>query len=109
MKSALFGIGIVIVSLVAAILAASAVWVFWDAWKAVDRDAFRALVSAFAGAFFAYLFVKFADGFKKIYDRKEKNHTSLIRLQHYFNDCLNITSDNLFIAEDCIKVFNEQR
>lgn len=109
MKSALFGIGIAIVSLVAAILAASATWVFWDAWKAADRDAFRALVGAFAGAFFAYLFVRFADGFKKIYDRKEKNHSSLVRLQHYFNDCLNITGDNLFIAEDCIKVFNEQQ
>lgn len=109
MKSALFGIGIAIVSVVAAIVAASAVWVFWDAWKASDRDAFRALVGAFAGAFFAYVFVRFADGFKKIYDRKEKNHTSLVRLQHYFNDCLNITSDNLFIADDCVRVFNEQR
>ena len=109
MKSAMFGIGNAIVSLVVAILAASAAWIFWDAWKAADRDAFRALVGAFAGAFFAYLFVRFADGFKKVYDRKEKNHTSLVRLQHYFNDCLNITSDNLFIADDCVKVFNEQR
>ncbi len=109
MKPTLFGIGIAIVSLVVGILAASAVWIFWDAWKAADRDAFRALVGAFAGAFFAYLFVRFADGFKKVYDRKEKNHTSLVRLQHYFNDCLSITSDNLFIADDCVKVFNEQR
>jgi len=105
----MFGIGNAIVSLVVAILAASAAWIFWDAWKAADRDAFRALVGAFAGAFFAYLFVRFADGFKKVYDRKEKNHTSLVRLQHYFNDCLSITSDNLFIADDCVKVFNEQR
>ncbi|HVS27669.1 MAG TPA: hypothetical protein VHE58_10340 [Burkholderiales bacterium] len=109
MKSALFGIGIVVVSFVAAIVAASAAWVFWDAWKASDRDAFRALVGAFSGAFFAYVFVRFADGFKKVYDRKEKNHTALVRLQHYINDCLNITSDNLFIADDCVKVFNEQR
>lgn len=109
MKSALFGIGIVVVSFVAAIVAASAAWVFWDAWKASDRDAFRALVGAFAGAFFAYVFVRFADGFKKVYDRKEKNHTALVRLQHYINDCLNITNDNLFIADDCVKIFSEQR
>ena len=46
---------------------------------------------------------------KKVYDRKEKNHTSLVRLQHYFNDCLNTTSDNLYIASDCIDVFTDAR
>jgi len=109
MKSVLFGIGIAIVSIAAAIAAASAAWVFWDAWKASDLEAFRALVGAFAGAFFAYIFVRLGDGLKKIYDRKEKNHTSLVRLQHYFNDCLNTTSDNIFIAEECTKVFDESR
>lgn len=109
MKSTLFGIGIAIVSFVAAIVAASATWIFWDAWKASDHEAFRALIGAFSGAFFAYVFVRFADGFKKVYDRKEKNHTALVRLQHYINDCLNITSDNLFIADDCVQIFSEQR
>ena len=109
MKSTLFGIGIAIVSFIAAIVAASATWIFWDAWKASDREAFRALIGAFSGAFFAYVFVRFADGFKKIYDRKEKNHTALVRLQHYINDCLNITSDNLFIVDECVQVFSEER
>jgi len=72
-------------------------------------EAFRALVGAFAGAFFAYLFVRYGDAMKKVYDRKEKNHTSLVRLQHYFNDCLNTTSDNLYIASDCIDVFTDVR
>ncbi len=66
-------------------------------------------MGAFAGAFFAYLFVRFGDAMKKIYDRKEKNHTSLVRLQHYFNDCLNTSSDNLYIANDCIRIFSEAR
>jgi hypothetical protein len=109
LKSVLFVIGIAVVSIAAAIAAGSATWVFWDAWKASDMEAFRALVGAFAGAFFAYIFVRFGDGLKKIYDRKEKHHTSLVRLQHYFNDCLNTTSDNIFIADECIKVFDENR
>jgi hypothetical protein len=109
MKSILFGLGIAIVAVAAAIAASSATWVFWDAWKASDLEAFRAIVGAFAGAFFAYLFVRFGDAMKKVYDRKEKNHTSLVRLQHYFNDCLNTTSDNLYIANDCIGVFTEAR
>lgn len=109
MKSILFGFGVAVVAVAAAIAAASATWVFWDAWKAADLEAFRALVGAFAGAFFAYLFVRFGDAMKKVYDRKEKNHTSLVRLQHYFNDYLNTTSDNLYIANDCIGVFSEAR
>lgn len=109
MKSILFGLGVAIVAVAAAIAASSATWVFWDAWKTTDLEAFRALVGAFAGAFFAYLFVRFGDAMKKVHDRKEKNHTSLVRLQHYFNDCLNTTSDNLFIADDCISVFTDER
>jgi len=109
MKSILFGLSVAIVALAAAIAASSAAWVFWDAWKATDLEAFRALIGAFAGAFFAYLFVRFGDAMKKVYDRKEKNHTSLVRLQHYFNDCLNTTSDNLYIANDCIRIFAEAR
>jgi hypothetical protein len=109
MKSILFGLGVTIVALAAAIAASSAAWVFWDAWKATDLEAFRALIGAFAGAFFAYLFVRFGDAMKKVYDRKEKNHTSLVRLQHYFNDCLNTTSDNLYIANDCTRIFAEAR
>lgn len=109
MKSVLFGFGVAIVSIAAAIAAGSATWVFWDAWKASDLEAFRALVGAFSGAFFAYIFVRFGEGLKKIYDRKEKHHISLVRLQHYFNDCLNTTSDNIFIAEECINVFDEKR
>lgn len=109
MKSALFGVGVAIVAAVAAIAATSATWVFWDAWKGSDREAFRAIVGAFAGAFFAFLFLRLGDGLKRIYERKEKHHTALVRLQHYFNDCLNTTDDNLFIADDCVRVFDEGR
>src|SRR4051812_269798 len=100
MKSVGFAIGVILVAIIGAIAASSVTWIFWDAWKGSDRDAFRALLGAFAGAFFAFLFVRFGDGLKKVYERKEKHHTSLVRLQHYFNECLSITADNEFIADD---------
>lgn len=109
MKSALFGVGVAIVAAIAAIAAASATWVFWEAWKGSDREAFRALIGAFSGAFFAFVFLRLGDGLKRIYERKEKHHTALVRLQHYFNDCLNTTGDNVFIADDCVRVFDESR
>ena len=109
MKSLFFAIGVAIVSIVAAIAASSAAWLFWDALKATDREAFRVIIGAFAGAFFAYVFVRFGDALKKVYDRKETNHTALVKLQHYFNDCLNTTSDNVFVVNDCVGVLSEAR
>ena len=53
--------------------------------------------------------MRLGEGLKRIYERKERNHTALVRLQHYFNDCLNTTADNLFIADDCVRVFDETR
>lgn len=107
MKSILFSLGVAIVAIAVAIVAATAIWMFWDASKSSDIETFRIILGAFTGAFFAYLFVRFGDAMNKIYNRKEKNHTSLVRLQHYFNDCLNTTSDNIFIANNCIDVFSE--
>lgn len=109
MKKILFAFGVSIVAAAASIAAASGAWLFWDVWKASDIEAFRALLGAFAGAFFAYIFVRLGDGMKRIYDRKEKHHNALVRLQHYFNDCLNLTGDNLFIADDFLRVFEEAK
>lgn len=109
MKNFLFGLSIAIVAAVAAIAAGSASWVFWEAWKGSDREAFRALLGAFSGAFFAFLFVRFGEGLKRIYGRKEKHHTSLVRLLHYFNDCLNITGDNIFVVDTFLDIFDENR
>jgi len=99
MREWLFRLGIVVAAILCGVVAASGTWLFWDTVKMSDQDAFRALLGAFAGAFFAFLFVRLAEGLKRIYDRKEKHHTTLVRLEHYFNDSLNITSDNIFIAD----------
>lgn len=109
MKPVFVALGIGVVAFSAAMVGSSATWLFWDAWKASDLEAFRALVGGFSGGFFAYLFVRFGDALKKIYDRKELNYTSLIKLQHYFNDCLNTTSDNVFVVKSCLDVFTDAR
>lgn len=67
------------------------------------------MLGAFSGALFAFLFVRLSEALKKLYDRKEKNDTTLVRLQHYFNDCLNITSDNIFIVDFILPLVDEKR
>jgi hypothetical protein len=106
---ALFAFGTVVVAAAAAILVGSAAWIFWDAWKSSDLETFRALVGGFTGAFFAYLFIRFGDALKKLYDRKEINHTALVKLQHYFNDCMNAMNDNVFIVDDCARALTDER
>lgn len=107
LKRLFYILGLVVIFGVVTLTTTSAAWIFWDSWKNSDVEAYRALLGGFVGAFFAYIFVRLGDALNKIYDRKAKNHTSLVRLQHYFNDCLNTTSDNIFIADDCIRIFSE--
>lgn len=109
MRTTLIRIGIIVVVFIAAMAATSATWIFWEAWRGSDREAFRALVGAFAGAFFAFIFLRFGEAGKRVFERKEKNYNTLVRLQHYVNDCLNITGDNIFIVDDFFKCFTEER
>lgn len=109
MRDVLFALGVAVVAAVAAIAATSATWIFWEAWRGTEREAFRALLGAFSGAFFAFLFIRLGEGLKRVYDRKEKNEVALVRLQHYFNDCLNITGDNVYLADDTLQIFDEKR
>lgn len=53
--------------------------------------------SAFAGAFFAYLFTRIASFFSKIYDRQVKHFNSLVRLGNQLNEIGGLIDDNLFI------------
>lgn len=108
-KRLLFAFGVAGVAAIVGIAAASAGWLFWETLKGADREAFRALLGAFSGAFFAFLFVRLGEGLKRIYDRKEKHHTTLVRLMHHFNDCLNITGDNVYVADTALSVFSEER
>ena len=109
MQRILIGLGVIFVAAIAVIAVVSATWIFWEAWHGSDHEAFRALVGAFSGAFFAFLFLRFAEAGKRIFERKEKNYNTLVRLQHYVNDCLNITGDNIFVIDDFHRCFSEDR
>lgn len=53
--------------------------------------------SAFAGAFFAYLFTRIASFFSKVYERQVKHFNSLVRLGNQLNEMGGLIDDNLFI------------
>lgn len=67
------------------------------------RDGFQ---GAFMGAVFAFIFVRLGDALTRIYQRLTKNQTALVRLQHHLNDCLNLISDNIYIINLYLKIFD---
>jgi len=88
---------------------AAPVYIFFSsALSGTDTNTFKSFAGAFYGAFFAFLFVRTGEGLTKIYERKSKHFNTLVRFQHYFNDCLNITGDNVFIADDYIRIFDDR-
>src|SRR4029077_14309481 len=51
---------------------------------------------------------RLAEALKRLFDRQETHHKTLNRLQHYFNECLSITGDNIFVSEDFLKIFPDE-
>lgn len=100
-------VGVALIAVVFGCAAATFSRVLWDAWIISNQESSTAMAGAFAGAFFALVFVRLGEALNKIYSRSERNQTSLIRLQHYVNDCMNVTNDNVFIAKNCLGVFDE--
>jgi len=57
---------------------------------------------AFAGAFFAYLFIRFAEFFGKLYDRRAKHYGAVVRLNHTTNLLLDEIGTNLYLIDQII-------
>lgn len=53
--------------------------------------------AAFAGAFFAFLFLRVAEFFTKLYQRQVKHYNSLVNLEVQLNEIGGIISDNIYI------------
>lgn len=74
-------------------------------WKIFDRIFFMQsdyniqFLSAFAGAFFAFLFIRIGDGLAKIYERAVKHYNGLVKLEYLLNTYLNEINDNIFILD----------
>lgn len=59
---------------------------------------------AFAGAFFAFLFLRLAEFFSKIYSRQVQHYNSLVMLETQLNEIGGIIHDNLYIIPTFAKV-----
>lgn len=59
---------------------------------------------AFAGAFFAFLFLRLAEFFSKIYQRQVQHFNSLVILETQLNEIGGIIHDNLYILPEFIRV-----
>ena len=62
--------------------------------------------SAFAGAFFAFLFLRLGEFFSKLYQRQVKHYNSLVILETQLNEIGGIIHDNLYILPNFIRVIN---
>ena len=58
-----------------------------------------AVFGAFLGAFFAFLFVHVGEALTKLYDRAVRNHTGLVRLEHYLNESIDLLAENITVAQ----------
>lgn len=62
--------------------------------------------SAFAGAFFAFLFLRLAEFLSKLYQRQVQHYNSLINLETQLNEIGGIIHDNLYILPNFIRVIS---
>ena len=69
-----------------------------------DLEFASKMTGAFAGAFFAFLFVRIGDALTRFYDRQKKSYNGLVRLEYLCNEYLNRISDNVFIIDDFSKI-----
>lgn len=61
-------------------------------------------LSAFLGAFFAYLFTRIAVFFDRMHNRKKCYHNALVALETQCNKFFNVVGNNLFVINDFIEI-----
>ena len=87
----------VLFALILGFLAFGAFFVFSKLFSQQDDKFIENFQGAFLGAFFAFLFIRIADGLNRIYDRHAKNSKALIILEHHLNECGGIIHDDIYI------------
>jgi hypothetical protein len=87
------------------VLAFTASLSYWIVSTALSDDAAlrETLAAGFAGAFFAYLFVRFADGRKAAEERRRRSRLALVKLEHALNDALFTISSNRQSIEEFVR------
>jgi len=79
---------------------------FIRAFTNTDAVQFNTLQGAFLGAFFAFIFIRIADGLVKINNRKSKARNALIRFQHLFNYYLSSSHDSVFLIDNLMAMID---
>jgi hypothetical protein len=69
----------------------------------------KILLSAFAGALFAFVFLKFAERGKDKKEKQKANIKALSKIQQICNENYNLLNDTLFSINEIIKVIEEAR
>lgn len=104
LKSLIEVASITFIVVVAAGIAAALVWRTFIHIEPVLLEGF---IGAFMGAFFAFLFIRLGDTLTRFYERMAQDRTALVTLQHYFNDCLGIIGDDLYICDVYFAYYDE--
>lgn len=71
----------------------------------IQTQLFVGGASAFAGAFFVFLFLRLAEFFTKLYQRKVRHYNSLILLETQIMEIGGIINDNLYSISQINKAF----
>lgn len=64
---------------------------------------FNILISAFAGAFFAFLFARLAEFLTKLYQREVQHYNSLVTLGNELNEYIGVIRDDIFVIDNFIQ------
>lgn len=81
--------------------------VFANGFKDITKT--ETLIAAFAGAFFAYVFVKIGELFTRIYTAELNNQKTITELEHTMNTHMNKLHNNLFVTNDILNTINKPK
>jgi len=96
--------GYVGITLILAMVAAAGFLVFRNGFKNISNT--TEFISAFAGAFFAFVFVKLGELGTRLYARERANQESLVGIEQAVQEYVNRLYGNDFVADDIIKTID---
>lgn len=76
---------------------------FWSSnlytltFKSSDTDFMKSVVASFAGAFFAFLFLRVGEILEKYYQRQVKHFNALVSMEIFFDELGTIIHDNIYL------------
>jgi len=82
-------------------------FVFSNLFSHQNPKYIESFYGAFVGAFFAFLFVRFADALNRIHERHSKNNKALIVLEHHLNDRGSVVHDNIYTVDTFLSLMQE--